>query len=143
MEAKKRKGKETEVIKVKRSGKGNRLEAGDTDRQMVAMEAMVIEMRRIVDRVEALVAGQQEVIAGIDRMIDKQRLIGFGVEGLWRKIEEGMEEKGKGKEKEMEKGKGKEMDRDMGKVMEEIVMGEDDGDTDGDREEEAGSAPIS
>ena len=31
VEAKKRKGKETEVIKVKQSGKGNRIETGETD----------------------------------------------------------------------------------------------------------------
>ena len=60
VEAKKRKGKETEVIKVKRSGKGNRVEMGETDRRMEAMEAMVTEMRRIADGVEVLVAGQQE-----------------------------------------------------------------------------------
>ena len=108
VEAKERKGKETEVIKVKRSGKGNRVEMGETDRRMEAMEAMVTEMRRIVDGVEALVAGQQEIIAGIDRVVEEQRSLGFGVEVLQRKIEEGMVEKSKGKEKEMEKGKEKE-----------------------------------
>ena len=48
VEARKRKGKEMEVIKVKWSGKGNRIEMGETDRRMEAMEAMVVEMRRIV-----------------------------------------------------------------------------------------------
>ena len=93
VEAKKRKGKETEVIKVKRSGKGNRVETGETDRRMEAMEAMVTEMRRIADGVEALVAGQQEIIAGIDGVVEEQRSLGFGVEVLRRKIEEGMGEK--------------------------------------------------
>ena len=60
VEARKKKGKEMEVIKVKRSRKGNRVEMGETDRWMEAMEAMVTEMRRIVDGVEALVAGQQD-----------------------------------------------------------------------------------
>ena len=48
VEAKKRKGKETEVIKVKWSGKGNKIERGETDWRTEAMEAMVVEMRRIV-----------------------------------------------------------------------------------------------
>ena len=109
VEAKKRKGKETEVIKVKRSGKGNRVETGETDRRTEAMEAM---MRRIADRVEALVAGQQEIIAGIDRVLEEQRSLGFGVEVLQRKIEEGMVEKSKGKDKETEKGKEKEKEAD-------------------------------
>ena len=52
VEARKRKGKETEVIKVKQSRKGNRLEMGEMDRRTEAMEAMVVEMRRIVDGVE-------------------------------------------------------------------------------------------
>ena len=78
VEAKKRKGKETEVIKVKQSGKGNRVETGETDRRTEAMEAMVVEMRRIVDGVEALVAGQQEMIAGIDRVV----VVGFWSGGV-------------------------------------------------------------
>ena len=97
VEAKKRKGKETEVIKVKWSGKGNRIETGETDRRTEAMEAMVVEMRRIADGVEALVAGQQEIIAGINEVVEEQRSLGFGVEVLRRKIEEGMGEKSKGK----------------------------------------------
>ena len=100
VEVKKRKGKEMEVIKVKRRGKGNRVETGETDRQTEAMEAMVMEMRRIADGVEVLVVGQQEIIVGIDRVVEEQRSLGFGVEVLRRKIEEGMVEKSKGKEKE-------------------------------------------
>ena len=69
VEVKKRKEKEMEVIKVKQSGKGNRVETGETDRRTEAMEAMVTKMRRIVDGVEALVAGQQEIIAGIDGVV--------------------------------------------------------------------------
>ena len=134
VEAKKRKGKETEVVKVKQSGKGNRVEMGETDRRMEAMEALVVEMRRIVDRVEVLVAGQQEMIAGIDGVVEEQRSLGFGVEVLRRKIEEGMGEKNKGKGKE----KGVETER----ITEEMVM-EGDDETDGDGEDEAGSAPIS
>ena len=80
VEAKKRKGKETEVIKVKRSGKGNKVEMGETDRRMEGMEAMVTEMRRRADGVEALVAGQQEIVAGINRVVEEQRSLGFGVE---------------------------------------------------------------
>ena len=99
VEVKKRKGKEMEVIKVKRSRKGNRVKMGEADRRTEAMEAMVTEMRRIADGVEALVAGQQEIIVGIDRVVEEQRSLGFGVEVLWRKIEEGMGEKSKGKEK--------------------------------------------
>ena len=99
VEAKKRKGKEMEVVKVKQSGKGNRVETGETDRRTEAMEAMVVEMRRIADGVEVLVAGQQEMIAGIDGVVEEQRSLGFGVEVLWRKIEEGMGEKNKGKER--------------------------------------------
>ena len=117
VEAKKRKGKEMEVIKVKRSGKGNKVEMGETDRRMEAMEAMVMEMRRITDGVEALVAGQQEIIAGIDRVVEEQRPLGFGVEVLQRKIEEGMVEKNKGKDKEMEKGKEKEKEVEMEKKI--------------------------
>ena len=105
------------------------------------------EMKRIADRVEVLVAGQQEIIAGINRVVEEQRLLGFGVEVLWRKIEEGMAEKSKGKDKdkdkEMEKGKEKEKEVDTEKTTEETMMGEDEEDTDGDGEEEAGSAPIS
>ena len=134
VEAKKRKGKETEVIKVKRSRKGNRVETGEMDRRTEAMEAMVVEVRRIADRVEALVAGQQEKIAGIDGVVEEQRSLGFGVEVLWRKIEEGMGEKNKGKGKE----KGVEMER----ITEETVM-EGDDEMDGDGEDEAGSAPVS
>ena len=92
---------------MKRSRKGNRVEMGETDRQTEAMEAMVTEMRRIADRVEVLVAGQQEIIVGINRVVEEQRLLGFGVEVLWRKIEEGMVEMSKGKENETEKGKEK------------------------------------
>ena len=101
------------------------------------------EMRRIADGVEALMAGQQEIIVGIDRVVEEQRLLGFGVEILQRKIEEGMVEKSKGKEKEMEKGKEKEKEVDMEKTMEETMMEGDGEETDRDREEEAGSAPIS
>ena len=134
VEAKKRKGKEMEVVKVKQRGKGNRVETGETDRRTEAMEAMVVEMRRIADGVEALVAGQQEMIAGIDGVVEEQRLLGFGVEVLWRKIEEGMGEKSKGKGKE----KGVEMER----ITEEMVMeGDDEMDRDG--EDEARSAPVS
>ena len=139
VEVKKRKGKETEVIKVKQSRKGNRVDMGEMDRRTEAMEAMVTEMRRIVDGVEALVAGQQEIIAGIDGVVDEQRSLGFGVEVLQRKIEEGMGEKSKGKEKEMEKGKGVEMER----ITEETIMEGDGEETDGDGEDEAGSAPVS
>ena len=71
VEAKKRKRKEMEVIKVKRSGKEHRVETGETDRWTEAMEAMVTEMRRIVDRVEVLVAGQQEIIVGINRVVEE------------------------------------------------------------------------
>ena len=110
------------IIKVKRSRKGNRLETGETDRRMEAMEAMVVEMRRIVDGVEALVAGQQEIITGIDEVVEEQRSLGFGVEVLQRKIEEGMGEKSKGKEKEMEKGKGKEKGVETERITEEMVM---------------------
>ena len=135
VEVKKMKGKEMEVIKVKRSGKGPRLEGGEMDRWTEVMEMMVVEMQRIADGVEALVAGQQEIIAGIDGMVEEQRLIGFGVEVFRRKIEEGMAEKGKGKDKDKDKDKGKEKEKEMDteKVMEETVMGEEDGDTDGDR----------
>ena len=143
VEAKKRKGKETEVIKVKQSGKENRVETGETDRRTEAMEAMVTEMRRIADEVEALVAGQQEIIAGIDRVVEEQRLLGFGVEVLWRKIEEGMGEKSKGKEKKTEKGKGKEKGVETERITEETMMERDGEETDGDGEDEAGSAPIS
>ena len=135
MEAKKRKGKETEVIKVKWSRKGNRVEMGEMDRRTEAMEAMVTEMKRIVDGVEALVAGQQEIIAGIDRVVEEQRSLGFGVEVLWRKIEEGMGEK--------RKGKGKEKGVEMEKITEEAIMEGDGEETDREGEDEAGSAPIS
>ena len=134
VEAKKRKGKEMEVIKVKQSGQGNRVEMGETDRRMEAMEAMVMEMRRIADRVEVLVAGQQEIIAGIDGVVEEQRLLGFGVEVLWRKIEEGMGEKSK--------GKGKEKGVEMEKITEETMMEGDGEETNRDGEDEAGSAPI-
>ena len=70
-------------------------------------------------------------------------MLGFGVEVLWRKIEEEMGEESKGKEKETEKGKGKEKGVEMERIMEETVMEGDGEETDGDGEDEAGSAPIS
>ena len=143
VEAKKRKGKEMEVIKVKQSGKGNRVEMGEMDRRTEAMEAMVTEMRRIADGVEALVAGQQEIIAGIDRVVEEQRSLGIEVEVLRRKIEEGMGEKSKGKEKETEKGKGKEKGVETERITEEMMMEGDGEEMDGDGEDEAGSAPVS
>ena len=100
-------------------------------------------MRRIADGVEALVAGQQEIIAGIDEVVEEQRLLGFGVEVLRRKIEEGMGKKSKGKEKETEKGKGKEKGVVTERITEETVMEGDGEETDGDGEDEAGSAPVS
>ena len=36
---------------------------------------MVTEMRRIADGVEALMAGQQEIIVGIDRVVEEQRSV--------------------------------------------------------------------
>ena len=94
-------------------------------------------MRRIADGVEALVAGQQEIIVGIDEVVEEQRLLGFGVEVLWRKIEEGMGEKSKGKEKETEKGKGKEKGVETERIMEETVMEGDGEEMDRDGEDEA------
>ena len=104
---------------------------------------MVTEMRRIADGVEALVAGQQEIIVGINGVVEEQRSLGFGVEVLQRKIEEGKVEKSKGKEKETEKGKEKEKEVEMEKIMEETMMEGDGDETDGDREDEARSAPVS
>ena len=78
---------------------------------------------------------------GINRVVEEQRSLGFGVEVLWRKIEEGMVEKSKGKEKETEKGKEKEVE--MEKITEKTMMEGDGEETDGDGEEEARSAPIS
>ena len=127
---------------MKRSGKGNRVETGETDKKTEALEAMVMEMRRIADGVEVLVAGQQEIIAGIDGVVEEQRLLGFGVEVLQRKIEQGMVEKSKGKDKETEKGKEKQKEVEMEKIMEETMMEGDGDEMDGDREE-ARSAPVS
>ena len=73
-----------------------------------------MEMRRIADGVEALVAGQQEIIAGINGVVEEQRSLGFGVEVLRRKIEEGMGEKSK--------GKGKEKGVEVEKITEETMM---------------------
>ena len=128
---------------MKRSRKGNRVEMGETDRRTEDMEAMVTEMRRIADGVELLVAGQQEIIPGIDGVVEEQRLLGFGVEVLWRKIEEGMVEKSKGKDKEMEKGKEKEKEVEAEKITEETMMEGDGDETERYGENEAGSAPIS
>ena len=75
--------------------------------------------------------------------MEEQRLLGFGVEVLWRKIEEGMVEKSKGKDKETEKGKEKEKEVETEKITEETMIEGDGDETDGDREDEAGSAPVS
>ena len=50
-----------------------------------------------------------------------------------RKIEEGMGEKSKGKEKETEKGKGKEKGVETERITEEMVMEGDDEEMDGDQ----------
>ena len=117
---------------MKRSRKGPRLEGGETDRWMEVWEQMVVEMWRIADGVEVLVAGQQELIEGVDGMIDEQKLIGFGLEVFSRKMGEMKKEKGKGKEKGVETEKG----------TQEMRMGENDGERDGEGDEEARSAPA-
>ena len=88
-------------------------------------------------------AGQQEIIVGIDGVVEEQRSLGFGMEVLRRKIEEGMVEKSKGKDKEMEKGKEKEKEVETEKITEETMMEGDGDEKDGDGEYEARSAPVS
>ena len=87
---KKGKGKETEVVRVKRTEKrGEETELGELKE---ILKKMVKAMERVADRIENLVEGQEE-------LIEQQRSMGLGVEKMLRgRI-------GNGRRRERENGK--------------------------------------
>ena len=130
---KKGKGKEAEVVRVKRTEKrGEETELGEL-REI--LKKLVKAVERVADGIESLVEGQEE-------LVDQQRSTGLGVEKLLRVIE--------GKDRKWEEEREKEREK-MKKVEEEVedeekteseseteetAAGEKDGDRDAEEVEE-------
>ena len=134
---KKGKGKETEVIRVKRVEK--RCEDTELGEIKDILKKMVKVMERMADGIEGLAEGQEE-------LIDQQRSTGLGVEKLLRVIEEKDRKREEEREREREeKRKTEEAVEDEEKTdseseTEETAAGEKDGDGDVDEAQPSASA---
>ena len=134
---KKGKGKEAEVVRVKRMEKqGEETELGELKE---ILKKMVKAMEQVADGIENLVEGQEE-------LIEQQRSTGLGVEKMLRVIEGKDQKREEEREREWEEKRKAEEEveneekTDSDLETEETVTGEKDGDGDVDEVEPAASA---